>query len=306
MARARVSHVPRAGAPAAEKRGSTVRFSKKLALLAAVSVCLASTAVVAEDKVIARVNGVAITEADMASARAEVGAEIASIPEADRTRVLAQYLIENQLMAAAAEQSGLASGPAFESRLKHYRRRALRDAYFDKHVRDEVNEAAAKTFYDAQIGNVKPEPEIRARHILVKTEEEAREIIELINRGNDFAETAKEKSTGPSASRGGDLGYFTKGQMVKPFDEAAFALKVGDVSEPVKSQFGWHVIKLEDKRTREAPAFDTVKDRIMAVLLQQKTQQTIAGLRDKAKIEIVDAELKQAMEKAVKRGSFSQ
>lgn len=278
---------------------------KQLTLAAVSAAWLGTAAHAADTKVIAKVNGIEITAADLTSAQAEVGAEISSIPVGDRTRVLVEYLIENQLMAEAAEKDNLASGAGFDDRLKYYRRRALRDIYFEKHVRGAVSEADAKKIYDAQVSKIKPETEIRARHILVDKEEDARDIIERLNRGADFAELAKEKSKGPSKSQGGDLGYFAKGQMVKEFEQAALALKPGDISAPVKTQFGWHVIKVEDSRKKSAPAFDTVKDRIIAALVQQKTQQTILDLRNKAKVEFVDAAVKKAMEKAPARGSFN-
>ena len=278
----------------------------QLMAAAAALMCLSSVAAAADSEVIATVNGIKITQGDLASARAEVGAEIASIPVEARTRVLVEYLVENQLMAEAAEKDKLATGPVFEDRIKYYRRRALRDLYFDKHVRGTVTEADAKKLYDTPVARIKPEVELRARHILVKTEAEARDVVEKVHRGEDFAELAKTTSTGPSKTQGGDLGYFTKGQMVKEFEEAAFALKPGDVSEPVKTQFGWHVIKIEDKREKGAPPFDSVKDRIMAALVQQKTQETIKNLRDKAKVEYVDPDVKKAMEAPLPRGSFSQ
>lgn len=266
----------------------------------------ASLPVAAQDgKVLARVGGVDITETDIATARAEIGSEIASIPVQDRQRVLVEFLIENQLLAAAAEGEKMAETPGFDSRLKYYRRRALRDMYFEKKVRDVVTEASARKIYDAQVGQLKEETEVSARHILVKTEEDAYDAIERFNRGDDFAELAKELSQGPSKTQGGDLGYFTKGQMVKEFEEAAFKLKKGDVSEPVQTQFGWHVIKLEDKRQKKPPAFDDVKDRIISALVQQKAQEVMQSLRAKANVEIVDPEIKKAMEKAA-RGSFNQ
>lgn len=283
-----------------------MKIRMQLMAAAAALMCLSSVAAAADSEVIATVNGIKITQGDLASARAEVGAEIASIPVEARTRVLVEYLVENQLMAEAAEKDKLATGPVFEDRIKYYRRRALRDLYFDKHVRGTVTEADAKKLYDTQVASIKPEVELRARHILVKTEAEARDVVEKVHRGEDFAELAKTTSTGPSKTQGGDLGYFTKGQMVKEFEEAAFALKPGDVSEPVKTQFGWHVIKIEDKREKGAPPFDSVKDRIMAALVQQKTQETIKNLRDKAKVEYVDPDVKKAMEAPLPRGSFSQ
>jgi peptidyl-prolyl cis-trans isomerase C len=267
-------------------------------LAVATALCLAS-AVHAAEGVVARVNGTDITEADIASAESEVGAEIASIPVEQRRRVLVEYLIETQLLAEAAEKEKLDQGQLMKDRLSYYRRRALRDIYFDKMVRDAVTEADAKKVYDEQVANIKPQPEVRARHILVETEEEASDIREQLARGEDFATLAKEKSKDPG-SPDGDLGYFTKERMVKPFADAAFALNVGDLSEPVQTQFGWHIIKVEDKRERKPPAFEQVKDQIMAAMVQERMRDTLQGMRDKGSVEIVDADLKKAIEDAEK------
>ncbi len=273
-------------------------------LAVATALCLAS-AVHAAEGVVARVNGVDITEADIASAESEVGAEIASIPVHQRRRVLVEYLIETQLLSDAAEKAKLDQGQLMKDRLAYYRRRALRDIYFDKMVRDAVTEAEAKKVYDEQVANIKPQQEVRARHILVETEDEANDIRERLERGEDFAALAKEKSKDPG-SPDGDLGYFTRERMVKPFADAAFALEVGAISEPVQTQFGWHVIKVEDKRERKPPAFEQVKDQIMAAMVQERMRSTLQEMRGKAEIEVVDPELKKAMEDAEKAAQPAQ
>ena len=150
--------------------------------------------------------------------------------------------------------------------MQYWRRRALRDAYFDKSVREAVSDADAKKFYDSQVGGVKPEEEVRARHILVDSKDKAREIFEKIAHGSDFAQLAKENSKDPgSKDQGGELGFFVRGQMVPQFEEVAFKLKKGEVSEPFESQFGWHIVRVDDRRQRAAPAFEAVKDRVVAV-----------------------------------------
>jgi len=204
-------------------------------------------------------------------------------------------------MAEAAAKAGLDSGQSFDDRLKYHRRRALRDAYFDKNVRNAVPEDEAKKIYEAKVAGMKPEEEIHARHILVATEAEAKEIQERLKKGEDFAKVAKEKSKDPSAE-GGDLGFFGRGQMLKPFEDAAFSLKEGEISNPVQTQFGWHIIKVEEKRTRALPTFDQVKDTIIGQLTQQKAKQTLKELHDSAKIEVKDAEIKKSMQDAAVRG----
>lgn len=262
-----------------------------------------TSAAFAQDKVLVRVNDVAITDKDLKLAAAEIGPQLSSVPDEQRTQVLTDYLIENTLLALAGKADKLETGNDFEERLTYYRQRALRDAYFDKAIMATVTEADAKAMYDKQIGGQTPKEEVRARHILVKTEAEARDVIERSNRGDDFAELAKELSTGPSNSRGGDLGFFAKGQMVKPFEDAVFKLEKGAISEPVKTQFGWHVIKLEEKRSQELPKFGPLKGRIMASLVQQKAAEVLQKLRGDAKIEFEDKELEAKIEEA-RRGSF--
>jgi peptidyl-prolyl cis-trans isomerase C len=209
-----------------------------------------------------------------------------------------EFLIENQLFADAAEGEQLGSGAAFNERLQYWRRRALRDAYFDKSVRGTINDADARKYYAGQVGAMKPEEEVRARHILVESKDKAREIYEKIAHGSDFAQLAKEHSKDPgSKDQGGELGFFTRGQMVPQFEEAAFNLKKGEVSEPVESQFGWHIIKVDDRRQRAAPAFEAVKERVLAHMIHQKAQQIAADLRGKAQIEYIDPEIKGSIEK---------
>ncbi len=265
-----------------------------------------SGAAFADSKVVAKVNGVEITEKDIDLARAEVGDQLANIPAKDRRRDLLLYLIENQLLADAAKKEKLDQGPKSEELMKYYQRRALHDAYFNDKIREAVTDEQLKKIYDTEVAKVKPQTEFNARHILVKTEEDAHDIVERLNRGSDFAELAKEKSTGPSGAQGGDLGYFAKGRMVPEFEAAVLKLKKGDVSDPVKTQFGWHVIKLEDIRESKPPAFDDVKDGLKSGLVRQKAVEVIGGLRKGAEIDILDEDVKKAIENAQQRGSFAQ
>ncbi len=268
-----------------------------LAAAAAAFVFCAGFAAGAQEAVIAKVNGKTITEADMRLAEAEIGSDLGSLPDATKRRVLVEFLIENQLFADAAEGQKLGSGAKFDERMQYWRRRALRDVYFDSSVKDTVSDTEAKKFYDQQVGALKPEEEVRARHILVENKDKARELYEKIVHGADFAELAKANSKDPgSKDQGGDLGFFTKGQMVPQFEEAAFKLKNGEVAQPFETQFGWHIIKVDERRTRAAPAFDLVKDRIRAAMIHQKAQQIASDLRGKAKIEYVDAEIKKSVD----------
>jgi peptidyl-prolyl cis-trans isomerase C len=269
-----------------------------VAFSAALMAGLAASAAQAQERVIAKVNGNTITDTDMRLAEAEIGSDLDSLPEATRRRVLLEFLIENQLFADAAEGQQLGLGAAFAERLQYWRRRTLRDAYFDKSVRDAVSDADARKYYAGQISAAKPEEEVRARHILVDSKDKAREIYEKIAHGSDFAQLARENSKDPgSKGQGGELGFFSRGQKVPQFEEAAFKLKKGEVSEPFESQLGWHIVRLDDRRPRAAPAFEAVKDRVVAHMIHQKAQQIAQDLRGKAQIEYIDPEIKTSIER---------
>ena len=274
-----------------------MKHTLSIAVLAAATALGAWTVSAAEPNTpVAKVNGQDITQGELKFAEAEIGSELAGVPTESRRRVLVEYLIEAHLMAQLAEKADLGKSPDFDSRIRYYRMRALRDAFFENKVRDSVGEAQAKTLYEERVKTIPSQPEVRARHILVKTEDEAKKISKEISGGADFAEAAKKYSQDSGGEGGGDLGYFTRGQMVKPFEEAAFGLEKGKVSAPVQSEFGWHIIKVEDKRDRQPPSFEEVKDQITASLIQAKLQSTVQEMREQAKIEIVDPDVKKAME----------
>jgi peptidyl-prolyl cis-trans isomerase C len=275
------------------------RFAQAVLTLALASAAmpLATHAVFAEDKVVATINGMPVTDADLAIADTEIGADMGSMPPMQKRMSLLEFLIDNQLFAEAAETEKLGQGPDFETRLKYLKRRALREIYFDKVIKASVSDADAHKIYDDQVKLMKPEEEVSARHILVESEEKAKELKEKIKAGGDFAALAKENSKDPGSNDdGGNLGYFGHGQMVPQFEEVVFKLAKGDVSDPVKTQFGWHLIKIEDKRFKQPPAFDIVKDRIIQSQLLQKAQQSAVALRAKSKIEFVDADIKKAID----------
>jgi peptidyl-prolyl cis-trans isomerase C len=152
-----------------------------------------------------------------------------------------------------------------------------------------VTDAAMHKVYDDATKQMAGEKEVRARHILVETEDEAKAILAELRKGTDFAELARLKSKDPGAAEGGDLGYFTKDQMVPEFSETAFRLESGQLSDPVKTAFGWHIIRTEDKRDRPVPPFDQVKDQIESYVARRAQADVIAKLRQGAKIERLEA-----------------
>jgi peptidyl-prolyl cis-trans isomerase C len=240
-------------------------------------------------KVIARVNGVDITEGDLAIAAEDPALQMPNVPEAQKRDLLTGYMIDLKLGAKAAEAAKVGSGAEFARKLAYNRDKTLLDEYLDQEAKKAVTPEAARKLYDETVKSVPPEQEVRARHILVENEDEAKKIAARVKGGEDFAKVAGEVSKDPgSKTDGGDLGFFTKDRMVEPFAEAAFKLEPGQISDPVKSQFGWHVIKVEEKRTKPAPTFEETKDQVETYLARKAQQDLIMGLRKNAKIERLD------------------
>ncbi len=260
-----------------------------LALAAATALAIAAPVAAQEDKVLARVNGQPITQKDLDVAAEDLGERLPAMPEAQKKDYLLTFVIDLKIGAQAAEAAKLAEGADFARRLAYFRDKVLLDDYLTREVKKAVTAEAARKVYDDTVKDLKPEQEVRARHILVESEDEAKKVAARVKGGEDFAKVAAEISKDPgSGKEGGDLGYFTKDRMVAEFAEAAFALEPGKISDPVKSQFGWHVIKVEDKRNKALPAFDEVKAQIDQYLERKAQQDLILALREKAKIERLD------------------
>jgi peptidyl-prolyl cis-trans isomerase C len=248
------------------------------------------------ETVVATVAGEPITEADLSFAAEDLTQELSQMPPEQRKAFLLRVLIDMKVMAAAGRDAGMADTPLFQQRLKYLEDRALRRAYFADTIANAVTEEAVRADYDKLVAEFVPAEEIRASHILVATEEEAKAVKAELDGGGDFATIAKEKSIDPGAANGGDLGFFGKGMMVAPFEAAAYALTdIGQVSDPVQSQFGWHVIKLEEKRESTPPAFEQVAGQIQQQLLMKTFDETVARLMDGVAIDIPDAELSAAV-----------
>jgi peptidyl-prolyl cis-trans isomerase C len=243
------------------------------------------------DTVVGRVNGVEIR-------RSEVTAVIESLPEQYRQLpgnylfdlVLTQ-IIDRKLMAAAAETAKLGDDPEVKQRIAMAREQALQEAWLGREIEKGVTEEKLRERHKKLVAEQPQEEEIRARHILVETEEAAKGLIAELKKGTDFAALAKSKSTGPSANNGGDLGFFKREDMVPEFTEAAFALKPGQYTEtPVKSQFGWHVIKLEERRKAAPPDFEASKDTLRREVTREVVVALVEKLRAGAKVEQFDSE----------------
>src|SRR5262245_53504772 len=242
----------------------------------------------ASDPVIARVNGVDIKQSDLALAEEDVGAEMqAASPEAKREHLIS-YLADIIMVTQAADKKNVADNPDFKRRLAFLRNKLLMGYELQQEAKTALTDEALHQTYEEAVKSMAGQEEVRARHILVEGEDEAKAILEQLKGGADFATLAKEKSKDPGAAEGGDLGYFTKDLMVPEFADVAFKMYPGQLSNPVKTQFGWHVIKVEDKRTRQPPEFEKVKDQIEAYLARKAQSDFIAKLRQSAKVERLD------------------
>lgn len=248
--------------------------------------------------IVATINGEKLTEADLALAEGELSQQFQQLPPEQRRAAALSAAIEIRVMAKKAVDSGLDKDADFQRRMAFLQQRALHGEVVEKEVVNKVTDAEVRARYDQEIANTPPVNEIHARHILVKTKEEAEAIIKQLDGGADFQKLANEHTSDPSGkSNGGDLGWFGPGQMVPEFDKAAFALDVGKYSkEPVQSQFGWHVIKVEDKRAKQPPAFDDVKDQAKQAVIRDKYFAMVKELRGAAKVDIPDGKLKAAVD----------
>ncbi|MBO6717592.1 MAG: peptidylprolyl isomerase [Rhizobiaceae bacterium] len=285
------------------------RTMAAFAIAAALALPHALSAQAQEDAVVATVNGDPVTEGDIALAESELDAQFDRLPPAQKRAAALSALIEIKLAASASEKAGVADEAGFQRRMDFLRERALHSEFVRREVAPAVTDEAVRAWYDEQIAAAPASNEVRASHILIQVgqdapEEEqqaakaqADEIISELDGGADFAELAREHSDDGSAQNGGDLGYFGPGRMVPEFEQASFALEVGQHSaEPVRSQFGYHIIKVVDKRPQQPPAFEQVQQQVRSRLLSETYFAEVSTLREGAQIEISDPALKAAVE----------
>jgi peptidyl-prolyl cis-trans isomerase C len=251
---------------------------------------LASFPVYAQDAnpVLAKVNGAEIRQSDVAIAEEELGPSLAQMDPATKKDNVLSFLIDMKIVAKAAEDKKVADREDFKTRLAFARNRLLMDNLLASEGKAATTDENMKKVYEDAAKQITGEAEVHARHILVETEAEAKAVEDELKKGADFAELAKKKSKDPGAADGGDLGFFTKDQMVPEFSAVAFALEPGKISDPVKSQFGWHVIKVEEKRNRKAPDFDQVKPQIETYVVRKAQADYVTKLREGAKVERMD------------------
>ncbi|MCK5831739.1 MAG: peptidylprolyl isomerase [Methylococcales bacterium] len=242
--------------------------------------------VVSKEDAIASVNGQYISKTSLDTLEKEIAQR--SRGQSFPREKLVDELIQRELLIQDAIQKKLDQTPEYNEQLSTVQKSLLSQAAVQSYIKaNPLTDAELQTEYDKNIA--KTGDEYKARHILVKTEDEAKKIIKELTKGADFTELAKKKSTGPSGPKGGDLGWFASGQMVPPFSEAVIALEDKKfTTEPVKTQFGYHVILREGKRAQTPPPFDSVKEQIRPMLQRQKVQTFLTTLRGQAKVEIIE------------------
>jgi len=239
------------------------------------------------DPVVAKVNNEVIHRSDVIHELQLMGPQAQQMPPQMIYPQLLQKLIATRLVSAQGYAENLQNDKDVRAQVKQAQDAIVAEAYVHNAIQPKLTEDKIKSRYNELASKYKPQDEVRARHILVASEDEANDVIKQLKGGADFAKLAEEKSkdTG-SAKNGGDLGYFAHDAMVKPFADAAFAMKIGDVSDkPIKTEFGYHIIKVEDKRKSSAPPLTEVRDQIANQLGQELTNELVKGLEAKAKIE---------------------
>ena len=238
------------------------------------------------DTVVARVDGAELRLSDVEAAQQNLPPQAQKLPLEQIYPVLLDRLVDGMLITEAGRKEHLDQDPNVQSRLKRYEDRLIQEVYINRMVKPAETEDRLRTLYQTFLKEKAAREEVHARHILVKTEAEAKSVIAELDKGADFAALAKKHSTDPGAESGGDLGYFGHDDMVKEFADAAFALSPGQYSKtPVKTEFGWHVIKVEDRRQGKPPSFEEAREELSRDLAHEIIDAKLQNLRGAAKIE---------------------
>ncbi|WP_341760548.1 peptidylprolyl isomerase [Candidatus Endowatersipora endosymbiont of Watersipora subatra] len=246
-----------------------------------------------EDKLVAKVGETYITLSQLEQATQDMEQQFSFFPEKERLARVLDRLIDINVLAKRAEEQNLLNDETIKIKIDFLKKRILHNSFFNRHIQTMVNDEDIKIRYQRERLMIKPKQEINARHILVKTKDQARAIIKELEEGKDFFELAKAKSIGSTGSKGGDLGFFGKGHMVPEFERAAFSLKPGEFTKsPVKSQFGYHIIKVEELRDVAPPTFEESKDKLRQLLLAEAYKKIVRESREAYKVQVLDETLK--------------
>jgi peptidyl-prolyl cis-trans isomerase C len=255
----------------------------------------------ADDPVVATVGSLEIHQSELDLAVQNLDPQLAQLPDEQKKVAALSGAIDVKLLASGALAEGIKDTEDFKKRMAYIGDRELHNAYFRKHVVDATTPEEVKARYDKEVASLPKQQEVHARHILVKTEDEAKAVIADLDKGKDFAEIAKEKSQDSNKDDGGDLGWFGPGRMVPEFEEAAFALDKGQYTKtPVKTQFGYHVIKIEDKRDAAPPPLEQVQDQVKQLVMRDKYVALIEKAKADQKVDIKDEALKKGYEEVGK------
>lgn len=257
-------------------------FLSGLALATALTLPLQATAAPHADTIVATVNGEEITIGHMIIARATLPQQYQQLPD----DVLFDAILDQLIQQTALKQQLNGEVPKYvELSLENESRSLLAADVIEKVMENAATEEEVRAAYEEQYSDGNGGDEFNASHILVESEEDAEEIRAELEEGADFATTARERSTGPSGPNGGELGWFTKGRMVPEFEEAVIALSAGEISAPVQTQFGWHVIKLNERRKSAAPEFAEIRDQLAAQIREDAVEESVRTLTTEAEIE---------------------
>ncbi len=211
-----------------------------------------------------------------------------SFDENIRQNVL-RGMVSEKILYKEALKAGFDKNPIVKKRMDEMQKQIVLQSYMEEKAKTLVTDEALKKAYDEKVKKTSGAEEVKARHILVKTEEEAKKIVETLKKGGDFEKIAREQSTDKgSGAQGGDLGWFTKDKMVAEFADAAFALKKGEVSAPVKSGFGWHIIKLEDRRSVKPASFEESKEELRGETAEKAVEEYVSGLLKNSGVKYYD------------------
>lgn len=237
--------------------------------------------------VVARVNGEEIRLSDVSAAAQALPAELRAMPPAMLFPLLIDQMISQRALTASARAAGLDKDEAVRREIRAAEEQVLQNALIQREVTALVTDQAVRAKYDAEIAAAGGESEVHARHILVATESDARAVITALKGGADFTTLARERSTGPGAQEGGDLGFFKRTDMVPEFATAAFALETPNqiTEQPVRTPFGWHVIQLLARRITPPPAFEAVEDQLRQKMMEESVPAVIRKIRENAQIE---------------------
>ena len=267
---------------------------KFVTVCAALAFALASSAhaqAPKDDPVAAVVNGEKIYRSEVMMVVDSLPDQYKQLPAQALYPQIIQRLVDRKLLAQAAKKEGYLNRPEIKRRLEIEQEQVLHEAYLIGHIEQSLTDARLKAAYDKKVAGAQKEEEVRARHILLKTEDDAKKVIGELEKGADFTKLAAERSVGPTSGTGGNLGFFKKDQMVAPFSEAAFALKKGEYTHtPVQTQFGWHVIKVEDRRAAKVPSFEDSKEELKEEEARGVATEIMAQVRTGAEVTVMPAD----------------